>query len=162
MATMIRLLCGVGVLVALGLSFARWSLAWSEDLVVATDRTGERISMQVERERDSRLTQQFEELGRRIAAKDRIAERLLAGEVTLPEAAAVFDRLFERAGLRTEALRAYEGSSEGEILCRQVVAWVENKLSLERSPGEAEAVRRRLEAQLRKLLAERGTVELPQ
>ena len=162
MATMIRLFCGVGVCVALFLSFPRWPFNLPEDLVVAKDRSGDPISMQVERDREARLEEQFEELNARIAAKDRIADRLLAGEMTLAEAAAYFGRLYERAGLRADALREYRGSSEGEILCRQVIAWVENKVRSEQSPEEAERVVRRLEAELRRHLAEQGTVELPQ
>jgi hypothetical protein len=159
---MIRLFCGVGVCVALFLSFARWSFDWSEDLVPAKDRDGDRISMQVERDREARLEEQFEELNARIAAKDRIADRLLAGEMTLAEAAAYFGRLYERAGLLTDALRAYRGSSAGEILCRQVIAWVDNKVRSEQSPEEAERVVHRLEAESRRHLAEQDTVELPQ
>jgi hypothetical protein len=159
---MIRFFCGVSVCVALFLSFARWSFDCPEGLVAAKDVTGDPISMQVERERENRLTEQFEELNARIAAKDGIADRLLAGEMTLAEAAAYFGRLYEQARLRTEALRVYAGSSEGEILCRQVIAWVENKVRFEQSAEAADRVVHRLEAELRRHLAEQGTVELPQ
>jgi hypothetical protein len=159
---MIRLFCGAAVCAALLLSYTRWTFDWSEELAVGKDVAGERISLQVERDRETLLKEQFEELNERIAAKDQIADHLLAGEMTLPQAAAAFGNLYEQARTFGELCRVYPNCSTDEILGRQVIAWVEAKLRFEQSPEEAEAVRHRLEAELRKHLAGQGTAEQAQ
>jgi hypothetical protein len=158
---MTRLFYGAAVCAAFLLSFAHLSLEWS-DQFVEKNHYGERISLEAERERTSHLTEQFDELNERITAKDRIAERLLAGEMTLTEAAASFGRLYDRPLLREEIHRVYPECSKGESLCHRVIDWVEFKVRMDQSPDEAEVVRRRLESELQKHLAEHGAVELPE
>ena len=85
---------------------------------------------------------------RRIQAKHEVVCELLAGCVTLPEAAARFRDL--DAGLpeiRDRLVQQYPGMPYEVALCRQVIEYARGELRL-RAPEQVESVVARLEAEL--------------
>jgi hypothetical protein len=98
----------------------------------------------------SRLTQE----------KRAVAGRLIAGKITLAEAAALFRAINARRP-KTFPLcpEPFPGRTDEERICRQVLAHVAAELSL--SPGEADPRLDCLEYDLATLLAQDGTIHLP-
>jgi len=98
--------------------------------------------------RTEELSRRQHHSNERILAKDRIARDLIAGRMSLAEAARRFGALPHAPAPLREQLRAdYVGASEEECMCRHVIEWA---CQLTRNqPGEAEALRRRLEEELR-------------
>jgi hypothetical protein len=87
--------------------------------------------------------------------KHRVVEALLAGDVTLLEAAQEFGRLQDVSGFSREPLRmCFRGSSEEETLCRHVLAWV--RAELNDRPAERTAACDRLEKELQQYLETTG------
>jgi hypothetical protein len=83
--------------------------------------------------------------------KHHVTLALLAGELTLAEAAGEFERLQDVSGNPLEPLRRkFSGSSDEEVFCRYVIAWVDAELSTR--PAERAAVHDRLEKELREHL----------
>lgn len=98
----------------------------------------------------------------RIAAKNAVADRLLAGEMDLAEAAAWFRHLNDNPPSFPSHFRdRWPGVGDGEKLCRQIIHWVKVRLQSTRAFSEADVVAHELEADLAALLARDGTVELP-
>jgi hypothetical protein len=100
------------------------------------------------------------DLRRRIAGKKELLTQLLAGNITLPQAAAGFRRLERATGLTELFVRGYQGQSEGERRCRQVIGWTRAHPD-GRPRAERDRAIRRLEEELDNLLYCHGTVELP-
>ncbi len=120
-----------------------------------------RRTFEGERQRRQRLAEQDGLAGQRMAVKEAVVRQLLAGELTLPEAAAWFRHVNERAGAGGDYFRAlYPSLSAEEAACRQVILWVQVELN-ETAPGPAAATVRRLEAELEGHLRCEGKVELP-
>jgi hypothetical protein len=92
--------------------------------------------------------------------KAEVIQRLLDGRITLPEAAAWFKSLNRPGRNGLDLLAGYPGASEGERLCRQVIAWAKARAETQ-SYSEAEVVGQRLEAELRARLERDGEVRLP-
>jgi hypothetical protein len=90
-------------------------------------------------------------------------EEVAAGRLSLVEAAARF-RALEAGRPRNRYCRPahelYPGDSEGERLCREVIAHVEARLAPQ-GRARARQFAARLEAELGELLARDGTVRLP-
>lgn len=99
----------------------------------------------------------------RSIAKDQVIGRLMAGELSLVEAAAWFRYLNDNPAEHPMDYRYHEtGDSDEEKLCRQVIAWVRNRLQAESaSDSQIEVVVGRLERELDARLARDGRVELP-
>jgi hypothetical protein len=107
-------------------------------------------------------TEESEILSQRLRAKNRIVERLLAGELNLLEAAAWFRHLEDNPlWLRVDFRSANPGRSDGEKACRQVIRWVSKRLAGQMPTSQAELVLCQLQAELDTLLADSDTVELP-
>ncbi len=101
-----------------------------------------------------------DQLARRIRARISVAEQLLAGEMTLAEAAAAFRMLNTLPPkLAQEQWRALPGRSDGEKVCRQVILWA----AAEKPPGgeDGSGRLRELERELQALIARDGEVVLP-
>jgi hypothetical protein len=112
-----------------------------------------------EREREARLERQLQVVRWRGEAKARVVRRLLAGGLTLPQAAAQFGWLNERpADYPCPDGHLWPGASREEKLCRQVVSWAR-----ELAPDEEEGVETvaRFEREVDALLARPGGVRLP-
>jgi hypothetical protein len=98
----------------------------------------------------------------RIRVKQKVVERLLAGELSLVEAAAWFRFVNDHPpDCRCDFRRAMPGRSDGEKACRQVLAWAELDLKAGMPESQVELVRCRLEGELASLLAEGDEIELP-
>jgi hypothetical protein len=96
----------------------------------------------------------------RCAVRDRAVQKLLAGRLTLLQAAAQF-RDVEKSLPVTWAPRiAATGSAEGERLCRSVIAMAKGWME-EYVPAQAAAETARLEAELEQHRGADGTVHLP-
>jgi hypothetical protein len=83
---------------------------------------------------------------------------LVAGRLTLLEAARLFKNSNEHPVMHQDNYRAhFPGASDGEKLCRQVLCWAEGEL-LELPASQAEAVQHRLDQELRDHLEQHGGV----
>ncbi|HKI33340.1 MAG TPA: hypothetical protein VKA46_15915 [Gemmataceae bacterium] len=99
----------------------------------------------------------------RMAAKEQTTQDLLAGRLTLLQAAARF-RAHNASPPRLAADLAdhIAGATEEERLCRQVIGWAKGAAATT-SPGAGERTRQRLEAELAGLLAQNnGIIRLPE
>jgi hypothetical protein len=96
----------------------------------------------------------------RLNGKNEIVRQLLAGKLTLWQAAARFQRLNEEpTEMKDLSYRqAFPGATAGESACRQVLHWVETELAGDQAADRA--VLRRLQAELDERLRRDGTVEL--
>jgi hypothetical protein len=93
-------------------------------------------------------------------AKSDLAAGVIAGRLTLLEAAAEFQALdMQNPDFHWRMFRALPGDSDGERYCRMVMRYAENLLL--HQPSEAEAVLSRLEEELQTHLRQHGTVCLP-
>jgi hypothetical protein len=98
---------------------------------------------------------------RRILEKERVAQELVDGRLTLFEAATIFRRLNAAPPRSTAPLALYHpGDSEEERLCRHVIAWVRTRM-VRRSPYLADVLASRLEEELSRHKARHGAVILP-
>jgi hypothetical protein len=147
------------VLIAAVLASASLCVRRVRELSVRPDTGGAPLSLAREYERTMELDRRYGGAPARMERKEKIAAAVLAGELTLPEAAGGFAQAEESGAQRDRPSRA--GASEQERLCRAVIDWVVVKVRFERSPVEADAVRQRLEAQLQQLLAGQGGTGQP-
>jgi hypothetical protein len=94
-----------------------------------------------------------------VAKRSEITSDLIAGRLTLFEAAAGFRAVRQiKAKYQQPAPRSFQGKPEEEHLCREVLVYVE--LRLEGGPAQA-AVVARLHKELQEHLERYGTVHLP-
>jgi hypothetical protein len=101
-------------------------------------------------------------IDQRVARKEEVIGRLIAGEITLLEAAAWFRDLNDDPPDRPCDFRQLErGRSDGEKACRQVVGWVRSSLINHPDPAEAAKVLARLERELEERAAAKEPIELP-
>jgi hypothetical protein len=119
-------------------------------------------SLEAEQQRFAKLERQNTVLLGRITAKRSVILELLAGRLTLLEAADSFRVLNETPEdfPGTPHLAFYPGNSPGERQCRQVIMWAEGELRGSAPPQEVRATIRRLERELEAVLACTGTVHL--
>jgi hypothetical protein len=111
---------------------------------------------------DAAIEHRREVSAQRLVAKCRVAERLLAGELTLFEAAAWFRFLNDNPPeCRHEIAPAWRGNSEEERLCRMVIGWIKEWRAPSGS-SERAAIVEQLEKQLEEHIAQHGQVVLPQ
>jgi hypothetical protein len=99
---------------------------------------------------------------RRIEQKDRLAGEVVAGRLTLFEAAARFRRLNDEPPAPTPLSASFPGDSEEERLCRQVIDFARSWLR--QQPGgdrEADEFAARCEDELRRHKERHGAVVLP-
>ena len=102
-------------------------------------------------------------LTRRIKQRVAIARQVVAGEMTLLEAASVFRTLCEDGPpvIRCRHWLRLPGRSEGEQLCRQVLLWVESELRDNAPPWEANTRMAELQQELASAIGRDGKVVLP-
>jgi hypothetical protein len=107
--------------------------------------------------RDEELDGHREVYLRRIVVKEQAVGELLAGRLTLPQAAARFRDVEEALPVTWgPPCCAASGSAEGERWCREVMAWVQTQHG-----EDLPALAARLEADLRRHRGTDGTVRLP-
>jgi hypothetical protein len=125
------------------------------------DRHGKPISLVGEHKKRVRLDQQIAKAMDRIAFKEKIVSSVLAGEMTLFEAAAGFAEADAAFPEDLDPLHAFSGASEEEKLCRLVIEWVVKSAADERSADETALLRTKLEAELQEHLDRYDMVKLP-
>jgi hypothetical protein len=96
----------------------------------------------------------------RNVVKDRAVRNLLAGRLTLLQAAAQFRDVDEALPVTWVPQIAATGPAEGERLCRKVIAMAKGWME-ECVPAQAAAETARLEAELERHRGADGTVRLP-
>lgn len=136
---------------------------WLESLTASWAALSEaRQALHREHDRGRRLAAQDGLPARRLAVKSEAVRRLIAGELTLAEAAARFRHVHDQPGAGRDYFRErYPSLGAEEAACRQVIEWVWVELN-QTSPGRARQTVRRLEAELQGQLDRAGKVELPQ
>jgi hypothetical protein len=164
MNTWIRLTWGVvmllGSLAGVGLTLPEWvaELGQSWQMTTALQQ-----SQNQERQRMALLESRDEVVKKRVLAKHQIVDQLLAGELTLFEAAAWFGFLNDHPPEFPDPYRQkWPGASDEEKLCRQVLSWTGVALRQTLPPGQAEEKLRHLEQILAARLAHSGNVQLPE
>jgi hypothetical protein len=147
----------------LGVAVSGAALFWSE-----RDATpeGEERRLPAPAEQATRAGQEAEQLERRqqallrlVAARRQVAADVIAGRLTLLEAAARFRDLNAETPAFEDCNRIYPGNSPEERFCRLVIDQVESEM--EEEPEQAAELRRRLEAELRQHLGSGGAIRLP-
>jgi hypothetical protein len=122
------------VLEEMGLDFWEWP-HWQQCYNVQVDR-------------DRELAQGLEQSKNRYQAKNQICRDLIAGRLSLADAARRFEELPDAPARLWERIQASFGCADKhESLCRHVIDWA-CELMAEQA-GEAQALRRRLEGELR-------------
>jgi hypothetical protein len=141
-----------------GVSFSQPEWLWH-----ASGLAGAEASFTKERETEARLERRLEIVQRRLEVKRKIIRELLAGRITLFRAAALFGDVNESPEDCRDAYRLVtEGQSDGEKLCRQVIAWAKEALARHVSAGPhllIEQLEKQLEAHM---AANGGVVVLPE
>jgi hypothetical protein len=99
-------------------------------------------------------------LFQRHRVKDRAVQQLLAGQMTLLQAAAQFRDVEKAHPVTWEPRIAATGPAEGERLCRVIISMARGWM-LENVPAQADAETARLEAELEQRRGADGTVCLP-
>ena len=98
----------------------------------------------------------------RIEAKDALVDRLLAGEITLLEAAAWFRQICDNPPeSRVDFRRNFPGDSDGEKALRHVIAWVNARVWSHHGQAQAELAEKKYQCELDSLLATGRPIELP-
>jgi hypothetical protein len=146
MTTKMRLLCFLSALVVLaGLAWVRpeWTEAVGEALT-----GGDSGRVEEARRRREELVKRDGVLFRRIAAKEEVIRELIAGRLSLWQAARWFKQLNENPrDLTADYLEFFPGATDDEKQCRQVLDWT--RLAVQRlAASRASALLARLEAEL--------------
>lgn len=125
----------VGWMTFAGCTFLGWTLLQAQ------------ADLRQEDEHRAQLEAHGQDVLYRIAVKRQVVEEVIAGRLSLPEAAAWFRELNGAYSAPLDVLRRqHPGLSDDEIACRNVIDFVD--AHLERRPLEAGVVRARLEAEL--------------
>ena len=161
MNSMSRLLSCFFVFTAVLLTFTSLSADWLMELYSPTDQFGNRFSFAEAQRKSEQLSRELAISIERIRTKESVVDALLNGEMTLLEAAAAFRSIHERPQSWHDPLCARPQRDDGESWCRQVIHWVEMRVSLGHSPSLATTERERLEAELQEQMDCDGKVRLP-
>jgi hypothetical protein len=100
-------------------------------------------------------------LMQRAAVKNRAVGSLLAGQLTLLQAAAQFRDVEQALPITWAPPIEATGPAESERLCRCVMAWAHRRVP-KYPPAEAASVAARLEAELEQHRGADGTIRLPE
>lgn len=106
------------------------------------------------------IDREMEAFWKRHEARREVIAELTRRRLTLAEAAGRFRDLNAEAPCRRHLRANHPGRTEEESVCRHLIAWARGELS-GRSPGLADEVAARLEAELERHLERDGTVYLP-
>jgi hypothetical protein len=161
MADVSRLLSLVLALLAVALLAALLQPEWASDLGLDRGWLAPLRCEFFDPGEPSPQPEAIREILRREAVKDRAANDLIDGRLTLLEVAALFRSLnAERVGPQADLALYYPGDSEEERVCRQAIRWTKREMA-RRYPERADALADRLEAELRRYKELRGAVVLP-
>ncbi|HXG13074.1 MAG TPA: hypothetical protein VNK04_25170 [Gemmataceae bacterium] len=117
--------------------------------------------LRAQQQRSEELDARLAEARRFRARQDEIAQEVAAGRMTLLEGAAHFRQLSrDKADFNWKAFRlTYQGTSDEERYCRQVIAFVASVLDAD--PSEVEQVIACLEAEMEAHRDRDGLIHLP-
>jgi len=117
--------------------------------------------VEAEVRRSDELDAQLTEAQHRVGAKQQVVSDLIAGRLSLLEAAARFRDLTPPSSDAARYLRSvYAGASDDERFCRAVIQWVRGTRR-SGSRAEADRVAARLEAEFQEYLRRDGRIALP-
>ena len=135
-----------------------WLLVWAGGR--ALELAGFPLS-QAEAERARERENERRRTFQRVEKRHETVDAVIAGRMSLTEAAAIFRELNQQSPAFNEGLfrRCYPGDFDEERTCRQVIAFVRSER--EHYPGVEDEVVRYLEAELRTCLM-RGKLQLPE
>jgi hypothetical protein len=139
--------CGAGVNVRLG--------PGSGDLPIP------RLEVDLDGQRDAERERRRQVLLHRHTARERAVREVLAGRLTLGQAAARVRAVERELPVTWGPPRTEGGPGDDERLCRYVMAWAHIWVA-ENLPAAADPVARRLEAELQQLRGPDGVVRLPE
>jgi hypothetical protein len=108
--------------------------------------------------RGQALTRRQQAVTRSLEAKERVVEAVVAGRLTLPQAAERFRQLHKQLDEKDQMV-GRDPRLEEEAFCRNVIRWVAAHLSKKR-PEDVDRVTAALEAELRRYLQGRGRSDL--
>jgi hypothetical protein len=135
---------GVALFLIVGV-FAPWLLGSERSLA----RVGGVLYRELQR--GEALNSRDETVRRCLAAKSRITEEVLAGRLSLLEAARAFRECHEAIRDGNESWAGvYRAPEDEEAVCRNVIAWARQRTGCD--PRRQAAAVRRLEAELREFL----------
>lgn len=157
-----RMLSGFFAATALLLTFSNIPAESLLGLCEFNGPSGVRMTLHDEQCKGEHLSHLAQSSVERVACKDRIAEELNSGEMPLIEAAACFRVMYEDPKSWNHPSRPRPAADDAEGWCREVIEWTEMRTRVERSPGVADALRRRLEAELQEQKECQGSVTLPE
>ena len=162
MTGLVRSTVGLGLVIALTAGVVHTLPAWLAGPGPKGESAWELGARLVyEDRREELLSQVRASVLNRLARRQEIARDVIAGRLSLLEAAVGFRRLNEQCPDFAAAYRrGYPGATAEESLCRQVIYWVFNELE-PKAPDRAREVTSRLEAELESHLSRDGTVHLP-
>ena len=158
-----RVLAGVLCVAAVGFIAVAFGLVPGADHAVAFLADGQVATKQLSEQeaRGRQLDELFVIEQRAAKAKDNVVAEVIAGRLTLVQAAALFSAA--EADLPADALRVrletIPGATDPERHCRKVICHVEYALADE--PSERQSLVNRLTAELENELQRNGTVSLP-
>ncbi len=136
--------------------------SWAALLGVDRENVSELLKVFMEeQQRNAEIANRNEIVRERIFAQYEITNNVIAGRLTLFEAAAAFRDVRERTKVYVNrAVTNFPGDTLEERQCRQVISWVRSELSTV-SPDEGELLVEQLEAELQEHKRQHGTVRLP-
>jgi hypothetical protein len=158
-----RLAVILGVPVALAAGFALLPSRWTDGLgLCGWEPSGLRRELVETYQRRREMKHQIEIANRRIEARQRVIEEVIAGRETLLGAAASLRAIDATPpDFEQKYPKSFPGNSDGERLCREVITRVVNVLKVQAS-DQAGPFAARLEAELQEhLRTHNGVVVLP-
>ncbi len=160
MGNLLRLVFMIGMLVAVALASALQQPEWAHDLGLdpwIEAALPPELRSDPEQERD--FEQRDQALKKRIAVKEACIQELIAGRITLFEAAARFRRANEEYPVVPD-FQDFVSESPEERLCQQVIQWT--RVTLRSCPSTASAdLVEQLEQELRRHKEPNGAIRLP-
>jgi hypothetical protein len=157
-----RTLLGLVVFASVFLSFSALSTEWLSESYPLPNHFGDVVSLLEAEHKSKQLTQATYEVEERCRRKDRISDEMLTGKLTFFEAAAQFRALYADPRSWPDLHSSRPEYDDGAAWCRLVIDWADVQMAYEKSPGQAQVVRQRLEDELREHLRYHCTVELPE
>lgn len=148
------------LLIALLLTYSSFVADKLFELCKAMDVFVDDVSLLDLRHKDEQMTQQSRIALERMRSKDRIAESLILGDLPLAEAAALFRSLYDDSKSWCHPDRPRPGHEDSATWCREVMDWTVNKVRIERSPSQADALQQRLEEEFQEQVTKCERVQL--
>lgn len=152
---------GLFVLIALGFAAANLPAEWLLKLHPLTDQSGDAVSLRQVQLRKEKLLRSARSANERLCFKEKVAEELDCGNISLIEAAGCFRALYADPESWQNPFRVRPAHDDGEGWCREVIRWMELRMQREQPSDKLRTFRYQLESELRDQLEHYGSVTLP-